>query len=125
MNTILAGASGGLTAAICKPLIFGNFSRKHRYDVGALCNGLLAGLVAITGCCHSVSPAQSVLIGLIGGLIYSASSRLNKALNIDDPIEASNVHGFCGMWGLIAVGIFDNGLGLVSDSPDKGSFFGW
>ena len=45
-------------------------------------------------------------------------------LNIDDPIEASQVHGSCGLWGLLAVGIFDGKKGLISDSPDSMKFFG-
>lgn len=46
-------------------------------------------------------------------------------LGVDDPVEASMVHGACGMWGLIAVGIFDNKYGLISDSENSASFLGW
>lgn len=125
MVTILSGATGGLVAAFLKPLVMGTYSKKNRYDVGALSNGLLAGLVAVTGVCDSCEPWSAFLIGAIGGVVYTLSCKLNAALNVDDPIEASQVHGFTGMWGLIAVGIFHNESGLVSDSEDKGSFFGW
>jgi len=125
MVTILAGATGGLVAAFLKPFVMGTYSKNHRYDVGALSNGLLAGLVAITGVCDSCEPWSAFVIGAIGGIVYTLSCKLNAVLNVDDPIEASQVHGFSGMWGLIAVGIFHNTSGLISDSEDKGSFFGW
>ena len=76
--------------------------------MGAVTNGLLAGLVSITAVCDRVEPTFAVFIGGLGGLIYCLSCKLLVALNIDDPIEAAPVHGFCGLWGLIVVGIFDN-----------------
>lgn len=125
MVTILSGATSGLISAFLKPLVMRTYSKKSRYDVGALSNGILAGLVAITGVCDRCEPWTAFVIGLIGGIIYTLSCRLEKLLGVDDPIEASQVHGFVGIWGLIAVGIFDNQMGLVSDNEDKGSFFGW
>ena len=108
MVTILAASSGALVAAFLKPIVMRTYSKKNRYDVGALSNGLLAGLVAITGVCDSCEPWSAVVIGIIGGIVYTLACKLNQALNVDDPIEASQVHGFTGMWGLIAVGIFHN-----------------
>ena len=123
MNTIISGATGGLIASIFKPLFF---RKKHKYDVVSLCNGLLAGLVSITGVCNDCDPWAAFIIGLIGGLVYSGSSKILQILYIDDPIEASSVHGFCGMWGLIAVGLFSKTNGVFSsDALNKGEFFGW
>ena len=126
LNTILSGTCGGLTASVAKPLIMGTYSQSRRYDVSALCNGLLAGLVAITGACDRVDPWAAIVIGIIGGIVYSAACKLCDVITADDPIEASSVHGFAGMWGLIAVGIFDNAEGLVSGAESgKGSFLLW
>ena len=86
----------------------GTYSKTHRYDVGALTNGILAGLVSITGTCDSCEPWSAVLIGFIGSIIYTCACKLWLKLGIDDPIEASQVHCACGLWGLVAVGIFNN-----------------
>ena len=51
MNTLIAGSTGGLVSSFLKPLIMGTYSSSNRYDVGALTNGILAGLVSITGAC--------------------------------------------------------------------------
>ena len=126
LNTILSGTCGGLTASVAKPLIMQTYSHSRRYDVSALCNGLLAGLVAITGACDRVDPWAAIIIGIVGGIVYSAACKLCDMMTADDPIEASSVHGFAGMWGLIAVGIFDNAEGLVSGAESgKGRFLLW
>ena len=121
MNTIISGATGGLVASILKPWIMGTYHSRNLYDVGALCNGLLAGLVAITGACDRVDPWAALIIGFIGGAVYSLACKLCELATVDDPIEASSVHGFGGMWGLIAVGIFDNVEGLLSGA-EHGKF---
>lgn len=126
MCTIISGATGGLASAFLKPLVMGTYSRTRRYDVSALCNGVLAGLVSITGVCDHCEPWSAFFIGLIGSLQYCLACKLWKKLGVDDPIEASQVHGACGIWGLIAVGIFDNEKGLIfNESDDSLEFIGW
>jgi len=125
MNTILAGSSAGFVATIVKPHVMGTYSRSNRYDVGALCNGILAGLVSITASCNNVTPWMAFVIGVIGGVVYSYGCKLLDVVNVDDPVEAAAVHGFCGMWGLIATGFFDQDQGLFSGNREKmGAFFG-
>ena len=102
----------------------GTFSKQQRYDVGALTNGLISGLVSITGVCDRCEPWSALIIGLLASLIYSLACKLVQKVGVDDPIEASMVHGFCGVWGLIAVGIFDTKHGLVSDSSDSWQYLG-
>lgn len=89
-----------------------------------MCNGILAGLVAITAPCDTVEPWAAIVIGLIGGVLYSFWSRLIVALNIDDPLEASGVHYINGVWGVLAPIIFDSQRGFVSGSPDMGKYLG-
>lgn len=84
-----------------------------KYDIGALCNGILGGLVSITGACDAVQPSGAFAIGFIGGLVYCSSAYMCVKLRVDDPIEASAVHGFCGIWGLIAVGLFHKEKGVL------------
>jgi len=103
----------------------GTFTENHRYDVGALTNGMLSGAVAITAVCDRCEPWSAFLIGLISSLIYSLACKMWRKMDIDDPVEASQVHGACGLWGLIATGIFDKEKGLISDSDESGSYMGW
>lgn len=93
--------------------------------MGALSNGIIGGLVAITGVADRCEPWSAFLIGIIGSVAYSFACKAAQRFGIDDPIEASMVHGGCGLWGIIAVGIFDNKLGLISYSHDSISYFGW
>ena len=125
MCTIISGSTSGTASAFLKPLLMGTFSKYQRYDVGALTNGMLAGLVSITGVCDRCEPWSAFIIGLIGSLFYILACKLAKKLGVDDPIEASMVHGACGIWGLIAVGIFDSKFGLISNSEHSFEYLGW
>jgi Amt family ammonium transporter len=124
MNTVISGATSGIFSVILKPRIMKTHSHLAKYDIGALCNGILCGLVSVTGVCDRTEPWAALIIGAVASLVYSFAAKLIDVLKIDDPIEASPVHGFGGMWGLIAVGIFDNAEGLISSSSGKGRFFG-
>ena len=74
------------------------------------CNGLLGGLVAITAPCAFVTPAAALMIGIIAGLLVVAAVLiLERHFRIDDPVGAIAVHGACGMWGALALGIFADG----------------
>jgi len=106
MNTTLSAATGGLT------VFFVRYGITRKYDVGGFCNGILAGLVSITAGCGNVESYSAVAIGLIGGIVYQLASMLLQMLKIDDPVDASPVHGFCGIWGVLAAAIFDFGKGF-------------
>jgi Amt family ammonium transporter len=124
MNTVVSGATSGIFSVILKPRIMKTHSHISKYDIGALCNGILCGLVSVTGVCDRTEPWIACFIGAIASLVYCFAAKLLECLKIDDPIEATPVHGFGGVWGLIAVGIFDNAEGLISSSAGKGRFFG-
>src|SRR3974377_231487 len=73
-------------------------------------NGFLAGLVAITAPCAFVNPAAAVTIGLLAGILVCLSvSFVERVLKVDDPVGAVSVHGACGIWGVISVGLFADG----------------
>ncbi len=99
-NTALGGCAGGLAA-----LAFGYITKK-RAEVGALINGTVAGLVAITANCNIVTPSSAVLIGAIGGAVCVAGLRLLVAARIDDAVGAVPAHLFAGIWGTLAVALF-------------------
>ena len=103
VNTMLAsitGAIGAMAALEFKGL-------KH--DPSMLCNGMLAGLVAITAPCAFVVPWSAALIGLIAGVLVVYSVLFFEQKGVDDVVGAVSVHGMNGVWGLLSVGIFSTG----------------
>lgn len=103
-NTAIAGAFGAVAT------MFLMMARTGKPDPGMMANGMLAGLVAITAPCAFTSPMWSAVIGVIAGVlvVFSVGFIENK-LKIDDPVGAISVHGVCGTFGVLAVGIFANG----------------
>jgi Amt family ammonium transporter len=104
VNTMISSATGALTSLIYV------WHRHHKPDMGMFCNGLLGGLVAITGPCAFVSPAAAALIGLVAALlVVRVGGFLERRLRIDDPVGAITVHGVCGAWGGLSVGLLADG----------------
>lgn len=101
VNTSLAASAGAVLAMITSWVLF------KKPDVGISLNGALAGLVGITAPCANVSPAGSVAIGAIAGVIVVFSVLFFDKLKIDDPVGAISVHGVCGAWGTLAAALFD------------------
>jgi Amt family ammonium transporter len=104
VNTMLASAGGALSATLYMWFRFG------KPDPTMCANGLLAGLVAITAPCAFVNAPISVLIGLIAGVLVVVSVLfIDGVLKVDDPVGAVSVHGVCGTWGILALGLFADG----------------
>mmetsp|Transcript_38271 Transcript_38271/g.120132 ORF Transcript_38271/g.120132 Transcript_38271/m.120132 type:complete len:497 (+) Transcript_38271:64-1554(+) len=106
VNTTLSAAGSGLVSLAIATL--GQWRRGTiNYEVPAICNGILAGLVSITAGCATVHPWAALVIGMTGGLVYRGCSHcvLHK-LKVDDPLDSSSVHGACGAWGVIGAAIF-------------------
>ena len=104
VNTNLAAVAGAASALFVWYLIFG------KPDITMACNGMLAGLVAITAPCAFVTANSAVIIGIIAGAIVCGGVLLNeRILKVDDPCGAVSVHGYCGWFGAVAVGIFADG----------------
>jgi Amt family ammonium transporter len=104
VNTMLASATGALTSLLYV------WHRHHKPDMGMFCNGLLGGLVAVTAPCAFVSPAAAALIGLVAALlVVNVGGALERKWRIDDPVGAITVHGVCGVWGSLSVGLFADG----------------
>src|SRR5258708_27026758 len=95
---------GGALAAMCWLMMKG-----LKPDPTMGCNGMLAGLVAITAPSPWVSPWAAFLIGLISGVLVVESVFFWEKKGVDDPVGAISVHGVNGLWGLISVGLFANG----------------
>ena len=78
-----------------------------------LCNAVLAGLVSVTSASSNIDLWAACVIGLIGSIIYNSTKKIIVRNEIDDPLDISEVHGFCGIWSILAVGIFDKDRGIV------------
>ena len=124
-NTTLAACAAGLTA-----LAYAYIGTK-KWDVSFTVNGFLAGLVAITCPCYWVSPVGSIALGGIAGVLVVMGAELLEWLRIDDPIGAVPVHGFCGIWGTVSLGLFACGkygatgaIAADNSAPLKGLLYG-
>ena len=96
--------------AACTAAIVTMFFTWFRYgkpDVSMTLNGILGGLVAITAPCDLVTPFASVIIGAVGAILMClAIPFIDTKLKVDDPVGAISVHGVCGLWGTLSVGLF-------------------
>src|SRR5882672_10273855 len=104
VNTMLASATGAVAATMWMWCV-----RTKKPDPSMMCNGMLAGLVAITCPCAFVTAGGAALIGLISGLLVVESVFFFDKLGIDDCVGAISVHGVNGAWGCLSLGLFADG----------------
>ncbi|HYJ47219.1 MAG TPA: hypothetical protein VEV81_11460, partial [Pyrinomonadaceae bacterium] len=124
-NTTLAACAAGLTSMAYAYIL------SKKWDVSFTVNGFLAGLVAVTCPCYWVSPVGAILLGGVAGVIVVMGVEFLEHLRIDDPIGAVPVHGFCGIWGTLSLGLFACGkygvtgaLAADNSAPLTGLFYG-
>ena len=99
-NTMLASAAGAFSSMIYMWMRYG------KPDISMMCNGMLAGLVAITAPCAFVTAPSAVLIGAIAGILVCISVFfVERTLKVDDPVGAFSVHGVNGAWGVLSLGL--------------------
>lgn len=109
---IFATTTVAPAAASCTAMIF-TWIKNGKPDVSMTLNGSLAGLVAITAGCANVDVVGAFIIGAIAGvLVCLVVYLLEDKIKVDDPVGAVAVHGACGMFGTLAVGLFDYNTGL-------------
>lgn len=102
VNTTLAAAAGGVVATIISWIFY------SKPDLSLSLNGVLGGLVGITACCDCFSHELSIVVGGVAGLLVIIGVVLLERLQIDDPVGAWPVHGLCGIWGCMAIGVLPN-----------------
>jgi len=100
VTTTLAAAGGAIGATVVSTLTSG------KPDLTMIINGILAGLVSITAGCANLTMTGSWLAGLVGGIIVVFSVSALDAAEIDDPVGAFSVHGVCGVWGTLVIGLW-------------------
>jgi len=118
MTTLLAASAGvvGAGAVIWR--------KTGAMDVGMAGNGALAGLVSVTAGTGTMTFAGAVVVGLIGGVIVVYSVLFIERRGIDDPVGAVSVHGVCGVWGTLAIGLFARYDDAFLGRADAGLFYG-
>jgi Amt family ammonium transporter len=108
VTTSLGAAGGGIAGTLVSQL------KSGKPDLTMTINGILAGLVGITAGCDAYSMPAAWVIGFIAGTIVVFSVSIVDGLGIDDPVGAWSVHGTCGLWGTLAVGLFNTDKGLLT-----------
>lgn len=119
VNTALAAAAGSLAAMSTATFLL------HKMDLGMALNGILGGLVGITASADVVNPGNAIIIGALSGGLVVASIILLEKWGIDDPVSAISVHGVCGIWGTLAVGLFAPGFSLSTQAIGTFSVVGF
>ncbi|KAJ4968610.1 hypothetical protein NE237_015311 [Protea cynaroides] len=100
VTTTLAGCSAALTTLFGKRLISGH------WNVTDVCNGLLGGFAAITAGCSVVEPWAAIICGFVAAWVLIGCNKLAEKFKYDDPLEAAQLHGGCGAWGIIFTALF-------------------
>jgi Amt family ammonium transporter len=122
VNTVIAS----IVASIVSMMVY--WGKSGKWDPPMMCNGFLAGLVAITAPCAFVTPIGASIIGLIAGVLVVYSASFVEKAGVDDVAGAISVHGTCGAWGVISVGLFacgEYGAGYNGiPTPVIGLFYG-
>jgi Amt family ammonium transporter len=125
VNTMLAGCTGSIASLLYMWIRYG------KPDASMAGNGLLAGLVAITAPSGFVNTVGAAIIGFAAGMIVCLSVEfIERVLAVDDPVGAISVHGTCGLWGVISVGLFADGTSNYGGSWNgvngsvRGLFYG-
>ena len=118
VNTALAACAGVIGATIVI------WAKTGKADVAMMGNGALAGLVSITAPVGAVTPFIALIIGLIGGVLVVFSVLGIDRMGIDDPVGAISVHGVCGVWGTLSIGLFARYDDAFLGREDAGLFYG-
>ena len=119
VTTNLAAAAGAIAAMITAWCLF------KKPEASMTLNGALAGLVAITAPCATVTPTGALIIGLIAGVLVVLSVILfDRIFRVDDPVGAISVHGVCGAWGTLSCGLFNAEAALKIGETSTGLLYG-
>ncbi|XAR62711.1 hypothetical protein NMG60_11017568 [Bertholletia excelsa] len=117
VTTTIAGCTAALTTLFGKRILSGH------WNVTDVCNGLLGGFAAITAGCSVVEPWAAIICGFVAALVLIGCNKLAEWVQFDDPLEAAQLHGGCGAWGVIFTALFatkDYVQEVYPGRPDRG-----
>ncbi|CAM8911714.1 hypothetical protein QQ045_033010 [Rhodiola kirilowii] len=115
VTTTLAGCTAALTTLFLKRALSGH------WNVTDVCNGLLGGFAAITAGCSVVDPWAAIICGFVASLVLTGLNKVAAVLKYDDPLEAAQLHGGCGAWGIIFTALFAREKYVNEVYPLKGA----
>jgi Amt family ammonium transporter len=118
LNTLLAAIAGAFACTVTVWL------KNGKPDLSMIGNGVLAGLVGITAGCGTVNQFGAIVIGAVAGVLVVFAVAFFDRIRIDDPVGAVSVHGVCGVWGLLAVGLFARYDDAFLGRENAGLFYG-
>ncbi|XP_046395400.1 putative ammonium transporter 2 [Ischnura elegans] len=119
--TVLASFGGGIVGLILPLIVNRNSRNKQFYNIMDFINGILGSLVSITAGCFLYRAWESIIIGMVGGIIACFSMPYFDRIGVDDPVGASAVHGLASIWGVLSVGLFaENPFPLSTTSGRSG-----
>ncbi|CAN5481591.1 ammonium transporter [soil metagenome] len=118
VTTLLAACAGGVVAMLTI------WAKSGKPDVGMTANGVLAGLVSITAGCGAFDNWGALIAGAVGGVIVVFAVAFFDRVGVDDPVGAVSVHGVCGAWGTLAIGLFSVKDDAFLGRTDAGLFYG-
>ena len=118
VNTLIAAAAGGAVSAMVV------MAKTGKPDVGMVGNGVLGGLVGITAGCGAFNTFGSLITGAVAGALVVYSVLYIEKKGVDDPVGAVSVHGTCGIWGVLAIGLFSRYDDAFLGRDDAGLFYG-
>lgn len=113
VTTTLAGCTAALTTLFGKRILSGH------WNVTDVCNGLLGGFAAITSGCSVVEPWAAIVCGFVAAAVLIGCNKIAEKLKYDDPLEAAQLHGGCGAWGIIFTALFAKKAYVNEVYPDK------
>jgi ammonium transporter, Amt family len=107
-HAVMVSILSSSVSAFITYLLFNSFRKEESNQNLSMTvmNSSLAGLVMVTGVCDDVSVYSALFIGLEAGIVYLFATQLLEYMRIDDPVEAVQIHGICGFFGVLNVGIF-------------------
>jgi ammonium transporter, Amt family len=100
VTTTIAGSAAGLTMLFAKKIL------NNNWGLADVCNGILGGFAAITSGCSVVEPWAAIICGVISALVLIVLNMLAERWHFDDPLEAAQLHGGCGAWGILFTSLF-------------------
>jgi ammonium transporter, Amt family len=118
VRTLVAGCAGAVVAMIAV------WTMDGKPDVSMTANGLLAGLVSVTAPVGAVETWAALVIGAVGGILVVLAVKFFDRVKVDDPVGAISVHGVCGTWGTLSIGLFATFDDAFLGREDAGLFYG-
>lgn len=113
INPLLSGSVSGIVSYVVKTKLMSTHVGNHLFDIRALCNGFLAGMVGVSVGSGAMQPLWAVLAGLVSGACYLCGCLAFRAFQLDDPLESCQIYILPGVWGAMNSVLFMDSEGVL------------